>query len=204
MTNLGLTLLCTMLLGFTKLKFQTLYGFLTSLFLLHLLTSLSTVGLPGSSSTTGPSLTMPAIKDLKLPAQDFLNRQKVFPPRRSFQEIGPGDPQYVKKMEVQCVSYVRQVKTRKLKIKPLTTLLIILAVKLELLVMFTDSYDVIIGASKNEILNQYYKFGANIVFGAEDFCWPDIGLKSKYPEVGMKFLHSGGFIGPPTFSMTCL
>ena len=40
-------------------------------------------------------------------AQDFLNKQTVFPPRRSFKEIDPCDPQYVQKMEVQC-SLLRQ------------------------------------------------------------------------------------------------
>jgi len=70
--------------------------------------------------------------------------------------------------------------------------------KKDTLVMFTDSYDVIIAARKDAIIDQYVKFGANIVFGAENFCWPDVGLKTKYPElkVGMRFLNSGGFIGP--------
>jgi hypothetical protein len=36
-----------------------------------------------------------------------------------------------------------------------------------------------------------------VVFGAEDFCWPDLSLKEKYPKVdgGYRFLNSGGFIG---------
>ena len=66
------------------------------------------------------------------------------------------------------------------------------------LVMFTDSYDVVIADTKDAIIAQYEKFGADIVFGAENFCWPDPSLKTKYPEVatGMRFLNSGGFIGP--------
>ena len=69
--------------------------------------------------------------------------------------------------------------------------------KKDTLVMFTDSYDVVIAAKKEAILDQYDKFGANVVFGAENFCWPDASLKTKYPEVknGMRFLNSGGFIG---------
>merc|ERR1712106_1219258 len=47
--------------------------------------------------------------------------------------------------------------------------------KKDTLVMFTDSYDVIIAARKDAIIDQYVKFGANIVFGAENFCWPDVG-----------------------------
>ena len=66
------------------------------------------------------------------------------------------------------------------------------------LVMFTDSYDVVIAAGKDAIIAQYESFQAKIVFGAENFCWPDTSLKSRYPEVeeGMRFLNSGGFIGP--------
>ena len=66
------------------------------------------------------------------------------------------------------------------------------------LVMFTDSYDVVIAGTKEAIVDKYEKFGADIVFGAENFCWPDVSLKDEYPEVekGMRFLNSGGFIGP--------
>ena len=65
------------------------------------------------------------------------------------------------------------------------------------LVMFTDSYDVVISGSKQQIIDQYQQFGARIVFGAENFCWPDASLKSEYPEIesGMRYLNSGGFIG---------
>ena len=35
-------------------------------------------------------------------AQQFLNTQTVYPPRRSFQEIDPCDPNYIQKMEVAC------------------------------------------------------------------------------------------------------
>ena len=44
--------------------------------------------------------------------------------------------------------------------------------------------------------------GGGVIFGAENFCWPDASLKDKYPEVkqeggggGYRFLNSGGFIG---------
>ena len=67
------------------------------------------------------------------------------------------------------------------------------------MVMFTDSYDVVISAGKEAILAQYDKMGADILFGAENFCWPDQSLREDYPEAkekGMRFLNSGGFIGP--------
>ena len=39
--------------------------------------------------------------------------------------------------------------------------------------------------------------GGGIIFGAENFCWPGVNLKEKYPvvEKGYRFLNSGGFIG---------
>uniref|UniRef100_A0A8D8WHN7 procollagen-lysine 5-dioxygenase n=1 Tax=Cacopsylla melanoneura TaxID=428564 RepID=A0A8D8WHN7_9HEMI len=67
----------------------------------------------------------------------------------------------------------------------------------DLIILFTDSYDVIIDGSTNEILERFNSFDAKIVFGAEKFCWPDTSLYNKYPEVGSgyRFLNSGGFIG---------
>lgn len=68
------------------------------------------------------------------------------------------------------------------------------------LVMFTDSYDVILTGTAEDILQRYDDSGATVLFGAEDFCWPDKSLKSSYPpppiENGLKFLNSGGFVGP--------
>ncbi|XP_076046285.1 procollagen lysyl hydroxylase [Oratosquilla oratoria] len=65
------------------------------------------------------------------------------------------------------------------------------------IIMFTDSYDVIITADKDTILQKFDLLGARVVFGAEDFCWPDDSLASQYPRVsfGYKYLNSGGFIG---------
>ncbi len=34
-------------------------------------------------------------------------------------------------------------------------------------------------SGKESILAQYDKFKAGIVFGAENFCWPDVSLKPK-------------------------
>ena len=67
----------------------------------------------------------------------------------------------------------------------------------DLIVMFTDSYDVIMVAGKDQILTKFKNLGARVVFSAEDFCWPDQTLKEKYPKVdkGYRFLNSGGFIG---------
>ena len=85
------------------------------------------------------------------------------------------------------------------------------------LILFTDSYDVIFTQSPDFLLKKFETFRpARIVFGAEDFCWPDKNLQVRffrleivlrsgssvlqydYPFVGSnekRFLNSGGFIG---------
>ena len=67
----------------------------------------------------------------------------------------------------------------------------------DLIIMFTDSYDVVLLAEPETILAEFYKMKANVVFGAEPFCWPDSSLKDSYPaiEAGKRYLNSGGFIG---------
>ena len=70
--------------------------------------------------------------------------------------------------------------------------------KEDMLIMFTDSYDVLLLGNQHSIISTFKKFDANVVFGAENFCWPDKGLKDKYPEVlegEKRYLNSGGFIG---------
>ncbi|KAL9971421.1 hypothetical protein ACROYT_G023941 [Oculina patagonica] len=66
-----------------------------------------------------------------------------------------------------------------------------------LVLMFVDSYDVILLANPQEFLKKFLDFNVNMVFSAEGFCWPDRWLKDQYPEVshGKKYLCSGGFIG---------
>ncbi|XP_052759652.1 multifunctional procollagen lysine hydroxylase and glycosyltransferase LH3-like isoform X2 [Mya arenaria] len=68
----------------------------------------------------------------------------------------------------------------------------------DLIIMFTDSYDVVLTAGKDEIIEKFRKFDARVVFSAEGFCWPDKSLYDQYPEVKInekRFLCSGGFIG---------
>jgi len=67
-----------------------------------------------------------------------------------------------------------------------------------LILMFTDSYDVVLTADKSDILQKFKKFDANILISSEDFIWPDRSLASKYPaleEDGYRYLCSGGIIG---------
>jgi uncharacterized protein Usg len=67
-----------------------------------------------------------------------------------------------------------------------------------LLVMFTDAYDVVLTANTKRILESFDSFAPfRVVFGAESFCWPRQDLADSYPEVekGYRYLNSGGFIG---------
>lgn len=84
------------------------------------------------------------------------------------------------------------------KVNLLKEAMVTLKDKKDTMVMFTDSYDVVISVGKEALLAQYDKMEAGILFGAENFCWPDQSLRESYPEVrdGMRFLNSGGFIGP--------
>lgn len=65
------------------------------------------------------------------------------------------------------------------------------------LLMFTDSYDVILNAPPSELIAKFLEMQSNVIFSAEDFCWPDRSLASQYPPVahGYKYLCSGGYIG---------
>ena len=48
-------------------------------------------------------------------------------------------------------------------------------------ILFTDSYDVILTQTPDFLLSKFETFkSARIVFGAEDFCWPDKALQVKF------------------------
>lgn len=66
-----------------------------------------------------------------------------------------------------------------------------------LVLFFTDSYDVVFAAGKDEILSKFKGMDANLVISAEKTLWPDKSLEDQYPEVdfGDRFLCSGGIIG---------
>ncbi|KAM9317218.1 procollagen-lysine,2-oxoglutarate 5-dioxygenase 2 [Gastrophryne carolinensis] len=67
----------------------------------------------------------------------------------------------------------------------------------DLVVLFTDSYDVIFSGSPEELLRKFQQSNHKVVFSAEALVWPDKRLADKYPVVrsGKRFLNSGGFIG---------
>lgn len=68
-------------------------------------------------------------------------------------------------------------------------------------VLFTDSYDVVLTGSPQRILENYFREFRkhDIVFSGEKFCWPKPKLASQYPTAKaaspFKYLNSGGFIG---------
>ena len=55
--------------------------------------------------------------------------------------------------------------------------------KENLILMFTDAYDVIFNGNSEAILEAFHSFKANIIFGAEHFCWPRSDLAEEYPKV---------------------
>lgn len=61
------------------------------------------------------------------------------------------------------------------------------------------SYDVIFLAPWDTIVEKFKESKAKVLFGAENFCWPNDELKTKYPPVepsnGQKYLNSGLFMG---------
>lgn len=68
----------------------------------------------------------------------------------------------------------------------------------EFLFLFACSYDVIYTAALDKIVKKFKATGANVLFGAEPYCWPDETVDHLYPSVGYtqsKFLNSGMFIG---------
>ncbi|XP_028923971.1 procollagen-lysine,2-oxoglutarate 5-dioxygenase 2 isoform X2 [Ornithorhynchus anatinus] len=67
----------------------------------------------------------------------------------------------------------------------------------DLIVMFTECYDVIFAGGPEELLRKFQKINHKVVFAADGLLWPDKRLADKYPivHIGKRFLNSGGFIG---------
>nr|XP_054103823.1 multifunctional procollagen lysine hydroxylase and glycosyltransferase LH3 isoform X1 [Callithrix jacchus] len=67
----------------------------------------------------------------------------------------------------------------------------------DMIIMFVDSYDVVLAGGPSELLKKFVQSGSRLLFSAESFCWPEWGLAEQYPEVGTgkRFLNSGGFVG---------
>lgn len=68
----------------------------------------------------------------------------------------------------------------------------------DLIVVFTDSYDVIASQDSSKVIEKFKNSGARIIFGAEPYCWPQNSLANDYPVVGedeKRFLNSGLMMG---------
>lgn len=66
------------------------------------------------------------------------------------------------------------------------------------IILFSDSYDVIVSDSPANVLNKFTKFNTDVLFSAETMIWPDRQIESKFPRRGSNpyiYLNSGGFIG---------
>lgn len=65
------------------------------------------------------------------------------------------------------------------------------------LVVFSDSYDVIVTSNPQQTVRRFSQHKCDVLFSAEKFCWPDKSLKNDYPysHTAYRFLNSGGFIG---------
>ena len=67
-----------------------------------------------------------------------------------------------------------------------------------LVVIFTDAYDVIALEPPAVVLKKFMDSGAKVIFSAERSCWPMPDLEGQYPEVGEneeRFLNSGAYMG---------
>lgn len=65
------------------------------------------------------------------------------------------------------------------------------------IILFTDAYDVVFLSGIREIVEKFKATKSRVLFGAESFCWPDVDLATKYPDVedGKRFLNSGLYMG---------
>lgn len=67
----------------------------------------------------------------------------------------------------------------------------------DLVILFTECFDVIFAGGPEELLKKFQKTNHKIVFAADALLWPDKRLADKYPgvHIGKRYLNSGGFIG---------
>ena len=64
------------------------------------------------------------------------------------------------------------------------------------LILFTDSYDVVLSDNPVNIINKFNAYDCDILFGAEPLLWPDKSLDKHFnSEHPYKYLNSGNFIG---------
>ncbi len=66
------------------------------------------------------------------------------------------------------------------------------------LILFSDSYDVILNDCPESVVDKFNKFGLDALFSSETLIWPDKSLEAKFPRCSNSspyiYLNSGGFI----------
>ncbi|XP_052043605.1 procollagen-lysine,2-oxoglutarate 5-dioxygenase 2 isoform X2 [Apodemus sylvaticus] len=67
----------------------------------------------------------------------------------------------------------------------------------DLVILFTECFDVVFAGGPEEVLKKFQKTNHKIVFAADGLLWPDKRLADKYPvvHIGKRYLNAGGFIG---------
>jgi hypothetical protein len=77
----------------------------------------------------------------------------------------------------------------------------------EELMIFCDSWDLVFGASPNEIIDKYKDFKSDIVISAERNCFP-LDYKKAYDDLDIptpySYLNSGFIVGKTQSILTCL
>src|SRR5262245_58541297 len=65
------------------------------------------------------------------------------------------------------------------------------------IVLYVDAYDVLILASKEDIVSTFLDMQAPFVISVERFCWPHPDLEPKFPRgpTSFRYINSGSFIG---------
>jgi len=73
-------------------------------------------------------------------------------------------------------------------------------------ILFCDSYDVIVNDSVDTLIERYYDSAKSLLFAGENVCWPDLDVQDQQLElysnsgfVGSPYLNSGLFIGNARF-----
>lgn len=68
----------------------------------------------------------------------------------------------------------------------------------EMIVLFSDSYDVIFTSPMEDMVEKFKKTGCRVLISAENLLWPDQTLKEQYPKFdgpGGWYLNSGMYMG---------
>ncbi|KAM3922698.1 procollagen-lysine,2-oxoglutarate 5-dioxygenase 1 [Leptodactylus fuscus] len=67
----------------------------------------------------------------------------------------------------------------------------------DLVILFTESYDVVFASGPTELLKKFKQAKSKVLFSAETVAYPERRLEPKYPSVfeGKRFLGSAAFIG---------